>query len=810
MDKREKYIAHYRNSDKQEQTVKEHLEGVAEICRNLTGKLGLSDVGELLGLLHDLGKYGDLFYVYILSATGIIQPGSENYVEWKSLVGKIDHSTAGAQWFWKYFSSKNDQIRLVGQILALCLVSHHGGLIDCLDPNGKKTFFKRMDKDDEKTFLQECENKLDEDLKKRIDKLFTPELTKELLNQVKKLRFSKNGEQLSKTITFFNIGFWTRLIFSCLIDADRIDTADFESPENKKYRNETQVDWSVPINRLENKLAGFKGEEELNQIRKEISDQCLKKSSGDTGIYSLTVPTGGGKTYSSMRYALNHAKMNNMDRIIYIIPYTSIIEQNADEIRKVLEQKGDSFPWILEHHSNLEPEVQDDHRYKIITENWDAPIIFTTMVQFLEVLFRGGTRGVRRLHQLANSVLIFDEIQTLPINCVHLFCNAINFLTTHTHTTALLCTATQPLLDKLKTPEKGELQIPKENEIIHDVDLLFNQLKRVDICNKVKTGGWKKDEIVDLAISEVMQKTSCLIIVNTKKWAQQLYESAIQEMDENKVFHLSTSLCPAHRKVILDTVRQRLDDKMPVLCISTQLIEAGVDIDFASVIRFLAGFDSIAQAAGRCNREGTLDQATTYVINPAEEKIDMLPDIKMGRDVSERILREKKPENLLNPDVMQSYFDYYFYDRADEMDFPLDHKDAVKGDTLLNMLSHNPLNIGRNEKTVMMQQSFKTAGNIFKAIDAPTESVIVQYGDGKNIITELAASFEPSKAVKLLKVAQKFSVNVFPNVWKKLQEKGAVTPVQEEEGIYYLDERFYSKDFGLSVEEVSDMEFQCV
>lgn len=340
--------------------------------------------------------------------------------------------------------------------------------------------------------------------------------------------------------------------------------------------------------------------------------------------------------------------------------------------------------------------------------------------------------------------------------------------------------------------------------------MLFAQLKRVEICSKIRVGGWKKDEIVDLAVSEVTQKASCLVIVNTKKWAQDLYESAVQKMDKDSVFHLSTSLCPAHRKVILDKVKKRLKKKEPVLCISTQLIEAGVDIDFASVIRFLAGLDSIAQAAGRCNREGKLDQAIVYVINPAEEKTDMLPDIKIGRDVSERILREKTPENFLNPDVMRSYFDYYFYDRADEMDFPLHGKDVVKGENLLNLLSHNPLNTGRKKNTVMMQQSFKTAGNIFKAIDAPTESVIVPYGKGKNIIAELGAAFEPSKAIKLLKAAQKFSVNVFPNVWKKLQEKGAVIPVQERECIYYLDERFYSEDFGLSTEEVSDMELQLI
>ena len=323
----------------------------------------------------------------------------------------------------------------------------------------------------------------------------------------------------------------------------------------------------------------------------------------------------------------------------------------------------------------------------------------------------------------------------------------------------------------------------------------------------MRPNGWSESELTDLAVSEFEKKGSCLVIVNTKKWAQRLHDLCRTRVDDKCLFHLSTSLCPAHRKKLLSEIRSRLDDELPVLCISTQLIEAGVDVDFASVVRFLAGLDSIAQAAGRCNRNGRLPQATVHIVNPQQESIDMLHDIKEGRDKTLRVLSEKKDANLLDPDVMKLYFSYYFYNRADEMDYPVSAKQAARSDSLLSLLSNNHLNIMQT-KPLQLRQSFKTAGKIFQAIDAPTQAVIVPYGEGRNIISQFCADPIPAKAYKLLKRAQQFSVNVFPNVWQKLQKEQAVYPVQEGEAIYYLDERYYSDSFGLSTEEVGRMETQ--
>ena len=799
------FIAH-RRKDGVEQSLASHLTEVGEISAQLASKLGVSDAGKLTGLLHDMGKFSSDFQSYIGSATGKIRPDEDTYVDFDGLKGKIDHSSAGAQWVWENCQGWGPQGQLVGQILALCIASHHSGLIDCLKPEGENGFLGRMGKPDNKTHKNESLSSAPEHYIEKLNFLLNKELIQNVWNQLSFVAQAPN-----QSIRSFNVGFFCRMLFSCLIDADRINSADFEYPENKEHRNNTPVDWVVPIKRLEKAISEFDGEKSIDELRRNISNTCRERAIDAQGIYTLTVPTGGGKTYASLRYALHHAQKHKLDRIIYIIPFTSIIEQNAVAIREVIEDPADEFPWVLEQHSNLEPEQQNWHS-KLVSENWDAPIVMTTMVQFLEVLFSGGTRGARKMHQLANTVLIFDEIQTLPINCTHLFCNALNFLTNYCKTTALLCTATQPLLDKLKSPEKGQLTIPPENELVSNVPKLFKDLERVKLSNKVRPEAWTTAQIAELALHEFRALGSCLIIVNTKAWAQQLYLEiqTSDGIDKDSLFQLSTSLCPAHRKAIFVRVKERLKNNQPVLCISTQLIEAGVDVDFASVIRFLAGLDSIAQAAGRCNRNGLRKESTVHVVNPDEEKIDLLKDIKVGRDKAQRVMNEGF-ENLLAPDAIKQYFNYYFYDRDKEMSYPVLAEKLGRDDDLFSLLSCNKLNTGRNNNTLLLQQSFMTAGKAFKAIDSPTQAVIVPYGEeGKYLIAELgrvAKEFDVKTYRDLLKQAQKFSVNVFPNVWKQLQNEDAVHEIQPDEGIYYLDEKYHSDEFGLSVKPCNKMSF---
>lgn len=796
------FIAHRRTTDGEIQPVMDHLFEVAQLSRQFANKLGVPDLGELLGLLHDIGKYSQDFQNYIQSATDLLNPDiDDDFVDSRSLKGKIDHSSAGAQWIWERFRHyKSGQFpigKYAGQILALCLASHHSGMIDCLRPDGKVVFLDRIAKDDDRTHLQECLRVADEKIIKALTETATTERLRDCLNFFQKLK----SQNLSSTARAFKLGLWTRFLFSCLIDADRIDSADFETPSKKAARNLQDVDWTPAITRLEHYLENLGIRNDIDKIRRQISQECLSRADDPRGLFKLTVPTGGGKTYASIRFALHHAQKHHMEHIIYVIPYTSIIDQNAADIRKILEKKEDTFSWVLEQHSNLEPEKQT-WQSKLVAENWGAPIVFITMVQFLEALFGGGTRGARRLHQLAKSVLIFDEIQTLPIKCFHMFCNALNFLVAHTKTTAILCTATQPVLDRLKDPEKGQLAMAPNSELIGNVSYRFEQLNRVKISNKYRPQGWNEKELTNLAVDEYKDKGNCLFIVNTKQWAQQLFHSCKEYVDRRCLFHLSTSLCPAHRKLKLKKIKRHLNWELPVLCISTQLIEAGVDVDFNSVIRFLAGLDSIAQAAGRCNRNGRRPQATVHVVNPDQENIEMLHDIKEGREQALRIFSESS-DDLLAPDVMERYFEYYFYSRADEMVYPVNPEQAGRTDSLLNLLAENRGNIAVTD--LLLKQSFMTAGTIFQVIDAPTQAVIVPYRKGKEIIAKLCAAFDPVKDYALLSKAQQYSVNVFPNVWKKLKDCNAVSPIQPGLDIYALDERYYNDDFGLSTETVSTL-----
>lgn len=789
----------------------------SEIASSFARKIGAENAGRLLGLLHDFGKYSQEFQSYIKSAIGEINPDEDDYVDAKGLKDKIDHSTAGAQLIWQRLNRFGvaGQGELCGQILALCVASHHSGLIDCFSMDDRPVFSERMKKADEKVHFNECQREADQEILDAIEKLANVELVKELFGQ---LRQFVDFEKLS-TCDYFNLGFFTRFLFSCLIDADRLNSAEFEDPARleERLKNAAPIPWRIAIERLESHLASLVPRNYVDELRREISDNCKNNADKAQGIYTLTVPTGGGKTYASLRYALHHAKHHSLERIIYVIPYTSIIEQNAKVIREVVEKEGDVRSWVLEQHSNLEPE-QQTWQSKLVSENWDAPIVLTTMVQLLEALFSGGTKGVRRLHQLANSVLIFDEIQTLPVNCVHLFCNAMNFLSQRCNTTAVLCTATQPLLNDLKSPDKGQLTIPQENELAGDFDRHFIELRRVEVLNKIKSGGWNAQEISDLAVAQFRERRSCLVIVNTKVWAQELFQRCAEQVDKSHLFHLSTNQCPDHRKRLLEEIRTRLDKELPVLCISTQLIEAGVDVDFASVIRFLAGLDSIAQAAGRCNRNGKLKDAKgnlikgqVFVVNPDKESTGMLKDIEIGKDKAERVLSEKH-EDMLSPVAIKQYFRYYFFDRAGDMSYPVVGSNYYRNDNILNLLSARSESNGyftdRDGKIPLLRQAFMEAGRQFKAIDAPTQAVIVQYGKGRELVAELcsvAKEFDAHRYYQLLRQAQKFSVNVFPNVWGKLKEQNAVHEIQPGHGVYFLDEEYYNENFGLGTEPVGTM-----
>ncbi len=813
-------IAHHRENG-ETQTLLQHLLNVSALTREFAEKIEIGPAGELIGLLHDLGKYSTNFQNYLRSAVGLLeQDQDDSYIDPRKAKGKIDHSTAGAQTIWRQLQKREGAVeRIVGEIFSICVASHHSGLIDCLDADGTDLLSKRVGKSDSLSHHDEASTRAEQEILEGCEHLFH---SVELISTVRKLIAEICRRKESETVIHFKVGLLVRYLFSCLIDADRIDTADFEHPVSAKRRLHGRYEgWPVLQERLEKKLAGFSCAGHVDELRRQVSDHCLRAAERSRGIFSLTVPTGGGKTLASLRFALSHAARHRMDRIIFVIPFTSIIDQNAEEVRKILEDERDGATpgsIVLEHQSNLIPERQT-WRNKILSENWDAPVVFTTSVQLLETLFGAGTQGARRMHQLANSVIVFDEIQTLPVRCVHLFNNAMNFLVESCHSSVLLCTATQPLLGRVDEC-KGVLRLSPGSEIVPEVESLFRELSRVEVLDERKPGGWKNEQVTELAAQELHESGSCLVVVNTKKAASSIYRLSKASAPDVPIFHLSTNMCPSHRKASLSRIRERLGSGEQLLCVSTQLIEAGVDVDFGSVIRFTAGLDSIAQAAGRCNRHGKRSKGRVHVVNPAEDPAEMLPDIRIGKDIAERVLGElarfsnSGKRDVLSPEAMKLYFHYYFFERRKEMSYPVKagRNGITRDDSLLNMLSENTMAVASAGLVPVnyLRQSFMSAAEAFQAIDAPTQGVIVPFEDGKNVISDLCAAFELEKQFELLKSAQQFTVNVFPHVLQRLQKANAVHEVQAGTGILYLDSRYYDKEFGLSEYPVNLMEMHDV
>ncbi len=461
------FVAHRRESDGAVQPLEEHLQGVGRLAAASAAKLNLACAGELLGRLHDLGKYSNDFQNYLASATGMIDQDADDFVDANRLRGKIDHSTAGAQFIWRALAEAGQHGRIVGQILALCVASHHSGLMDCLGTNGEDNFARRIGKTEASTHHDEVVARLHPVIAVRVNELIRQSsMVDDVLDAIRAIAAVEHGAGSLITLSF-KVGLLARMLFSGLIDGDRVDTADFEKPRAARLRHRGDYPaWDTLIDRLEARLGAFDNSSAIDALRLQISDHCRAAADRDRGCFTLTVPTGGGKTLASLRFALHHAKKHGLDRVIYVIPFTSIIDQNADVVREIMESPDSgvaSGSIVLEHHCNLTPDEQT-WRAKILSENWDAPIVFTTSVQVLEALFGGGTRSARRMHQLAKSIIIFDEVQTIPVRCAHMFNNAVNFLVEHCGSSVVLCTATQPLLNKVSR-DKGAARFSLHSEI---------------------------------------------------------------------------------------------------------------------------------------------------------------------------------------------------------------------------------------------------------------------------------------------------------------------------------------------------------
>jgi len=792
--------AHINPINFKEQSVKEHLYNVSKMSKEYGAKISLNATAELIGILHDMGKATNKFDSYIHY--------SSSHPNDKSLKGSINHSTAGAKFIYDNFYNTTDPYqKFTAQLISLAICSHHGGLIDCLDLSGIDIFTNKMNTDKEIFYHEALCNYKEECFETaNINELFikSKEEIRDILTKINKIDDSAKFGQ-------FAAGMLQKYLFSCVIDADRYDTYTFMEGKDQKQSIDNSALWKELADKLEIELESYPKESRIDLLREEVSVSCKNFAEKEPGIYQLSVPTGGGKTLSSLRYALEHAKKFNKDRIFYIIPFTTIIDQNARDIKDILCRDD----VILEHHSNLIVDNQQED-YKLLTERWDSPIVLTTMVQFLDTLFSGGTQGVRRLHNLANSIVIFDEIQAIPVKCINMFNSAINFLSNICNATIILCTATQPLLSTTKMP----LKLSENPNMILDMQEKFEQFKRVNLVDKRLVGGYNAVSIKDLVLNTMNQVESVLVILNTKNSAKEIFnelKKANIDLPKEKqylIFHLSTNMCPSHRMKILNDMREKLG-KERVICISTQLIEAGVNISFGCVVRSLAGLDSIAQAAGRCNRHGEGSCSDVYIVNIEGENVSKLVDIKAGQECTMRVLQEFKESpsifdnDLLSPKAMERYYKYYFHNRMGEMDYTLSkpNKDKSMYDLLSsNNEGGNAFNSRNGSKSkLMLKQGFKTAGNNFQVIDQNTTGVIIPYGEGKDLITLINGQCSLTELKQYLKKAQQFSVNLYETDKRKLEEMNGIIPLKD--GVVLaLRSEFYSEDAGVTFEE-APMEF---
>lgn len=762
---------------------------IQDLCDHLNNVGNMSilfsmcpNISKLAGLLHDIGKSTDKF---------------QNYLNHGGIKGTVVHAYQGAMLVEEIECDNSLSAILLKEILELTIVGHHNRLKDCVSPDGTEVIFDKIkNQEDEKYDYEETISNLE-----KIQKNFMLEIKslygaaqKEINNVLGKI----NSVYKQKSSCYFAIGLFVKYIYSCLIDADRYDAYMFDIEDagniTEKISNSQEKLYSL-AERLENNIEMLDKKDEISKIRMEISNQCKNAAlNKDTGIYILSVPTGGGKTISSLRFALNHAKKLKKSRIIYVIPYLSIIEQTAQSIRNNLGLNGEDFDLLLEHHSNIfmpEDENASD-LYKLFSSRWDKPIIITTMVQFLETVMSSKSGELRKLHNMQNSVIIFDEIQSLPIRTINLFNEVVSFLSKILNTTILLCSATQPLLDKT---ERKNLLLSCQPELADIQNTDAKIFKRVNI---VVENEMTISDFSDFILKKIQINKNCLVIVNTKKTAKNVY-SLLEDYcrrNEIELLHLSTSLCSANRKDVLKKVFLLLEEKKKFILISTQLIEAGVDISFECVIRAMAGLDSILQAAGRCNRNGEFSlRKYVYVVPVFGENLDMLLDIKEGKEIFRRIANENRYKDFTDKEVLDKYYEYYFFRRKNEMDY------TVNNYCLYNLLSDkncgksNYKNRTGQNYNHILSQAFASADDDFAVIENYGEKVVVYYGESEDLINRYKQTPNPKEKLRIIKKLEKYSVTIFRQDFEKLLT--AISITEDEFGIKILDKNYYSEKLGV-------------
>lgn len=732
------FYAHSREADPNPenwQELQSHLEGVANRAAGFSETFSSSEWGYLAGLWHDLGKYQKSFQAKLLGQQAT-----------------VEHSGLGAAFAFRSYGESAIP-------LAFAIMGHHAGLAN-LQTSGAGFPSPLQER------LKDNERLLDGTLPSippSLVNLPIPDLPQWLANQ-------KVDDHSSQAIFRRRTEFWTRFLFSALVDADRLDTEEFNDPASSarrgsfpslgtlRQRLDAYIDQKISF------LTADERESPVNTARARFLAACRLNSQGRPGFYSLTVPTGGGKTLSAMSFALRHAEHNSMRRVIVVIPYTSIIEQNAREYRNALGMEN-----VVEHHSGVDPIEQESvhgeetaRRLELACENWDAPVIVTTGVQFLETLFSNRPSRCRKLHNVARSVIVFDEVQILPPGFLISILDGLNDLVDDYQCSIVLATATPPALAKR---DRFPCGLEGVSSIVGASGNTGEGLKRVDFT-------WPRESDQPLEWSELAEELAkhrhVLAVVHKRDDARRLARELQRLVPHEPVVHLSALMCAAHRLDVLARIRGLLRDGAHCRVVSTQLVEAGVDLDFPVVYRAMAGLDSVVQAGGRCNREGRLDRGQVVIFRARTSPPRGTP--RRGMEVAESLLNENQGVlDLDDPRIMEKYFRMLYF--AENLD-------------------------ARGIQTSREQFNYAIVGRDFRLIeDGFTSSVVATYGDARKRLDDLLRD-GPNR--QNLRALQPFIVNIYPDAFQKLLSAGALYEVEED--IYTLSQGFdhlYDDVFGL-------------
>lgn len=797
-------IAHIRDRNGQEfiQSLKEHSENTAFYAKSVLENAGFANCSYLLGLLHDMGKAKQEFETYI----------KKSHRGEKVQRGSVNHTFAGVIYLLeKYHSLENQSHFLTSEILSYAIGAHHG-LFDCCSLDGRNGFSYRLEKD--KNVIHYSESK-ENYFREVVDELCITELFEKASDEIwifyNQLQKKYKGKNEGNERIFFEMSMLCRLLLSAVIYGDRRDTIEFMSDRKKEM---LKFSWKEELEFFEAKLAKMTFDTPVNKVRADISKQCASFAQRGGGIYTLNVPTGGGKTLCTLRYALTHAEKHKKKRIIFVIPLLSILDQNSQVIKSYIKNND----IVMEHHSNIVRERQDGNEldeYELFTVTWDSPVIVTTMVQFLNILFSHETSAIGRMQALCDSIIVIDEIQSLPKKTIMMFNMAINFLKDFCHATVVLSSATQPSLGAVKWPVEYD-------ESVDMVTLTNEQLEvfnRTEIVDKTSPAGMTLDECSEFCMELLDEASSELIICNTKRQALEIYRQ-IEGMNQVRVYHLSTSMCKAHRAGVLKNLTsdlQKLRENVSalsykkVICVSTQLVEAGVDFSFECVVRLMAGIDNLAQAAGRCNRNGEFNRkCKVYLvnINNKDEDLRYLSDIKKAKDSTEVTLHsgnELVLKNLIGKEAVELFYRSIFENakEKDELSYVVELKDIRCRKRLAYLLANKEYCPDKS-KPFFLGQPFLTVGREFKVFDDETTDIIVPYQEGKRYIDELIEiANQPCRTYEVAGVMEKlkeYVVSIYDWQKRKLDENGMILPYADGK-ILILKEEAYSEQTGIVISD---------